>query len=374
MPAPRATQVLTVNVGSSSVKLDLFRPMGESGEWDPAASLHLPNRQVDPAGTLRDFVSKPPAPTGRLTVVAHRIVHGGSLLTMPSRLTQRLDARLDELAALAPLHNPMAFAWLRAAEKVFPGVPHVLVPDTGFFAQMPQIAQQYALPARLVEKHGLRRYGFHGLAHEAMLRHWSMNGDRSQRLITLQLGAGCSMTAIRDGRPVDTSMGFTPLEGLMMATRSGDVDAGLVTWLQQAESLSPGDTDTLLNAQSGLLGVSGSRDMAQLLRDETPHARLAVDMYVYRARKYLGAYMAVLGGVDAILFGGGVGENAPAIRAGICAGMDWCGVHLDDELNAGLRGASGVISPRGAGVAIAVVCVDEARLLAEHGVRLVMGT
>ena len=363
-------QILTVNIGSSSIKLDLLQ-LTAGGDIRGGPSLRVSHHDVDPLTTLQQFVAQPVVPRA----VAHRIVHGGTLLTRPTKLTHDLDSRLDELLPLAPLHNPTAFEWLRSARQAFPGVPQVLVPDTGFFADLPEVSRRYALPATLSDRYGLRRYGFHGIAHEAMLRQWLSSGHASSRIITLQLGAGCSMAAIRDGRPVDTSMGFTPLEGLMMSTRSGDLDAGLVTWLQKVESLSPAETEALLNERSGLLGVSGTTgDMSQLLNDPTESAHLAIDMYVYRARKYLGAYMAVLGGVDAILFGGGVGENAPLVRQSICRDMNWCGIEIDADRNAQAVGTISTISPSGADVEIGVITTDEAVLLAERAAALVVLT
>ena len=364
--------ILTVNVGSASVKLDLFRVVGDE-QFEHIDSLHLTHPGADPTGTLKAFMDERHIAAGSLVAAAHRIVHGGALITGPSPLTAMLDARLDELVSLAPLHNPVAFAWLRCARDLLADTPQVLVPDTGFFATLPEVAQRYALPGELVERQRLRRYGFHGLAHRAMLRYWQSTGALADRVITVQLGAGCSMAAIRNSEPIDTSMGFTPLEGLVMATRSGDVDAGLVTWLQKRESLLPADIETLLNQQSGLLGVSGiSGDMAVLLKDRSPAAEAAVTLYVYRAKKYLGAYMAALGGADAILFGGGVGEHAPEIRARICEDMRWCGIEIDAESNAGLIGETGVISADGARPQVGVVVVDEARLLAEDAYRVVL--
>lgn len=368
-PPPEA-QILTVNVGSSSVKLDLV-DLSCHDERAPNTSLHLPHRDIEPGAAIRQLTAAAAIDPSALAAIGHRLVHGGTLVTTPLRLTNKLDSRLDELAQLAPLHNPITLAWIRAVRQDFPGLPQILVPDTGFFSDLPTVSRQYALPADLTARHGLRRYGFHGLAHESMLRQWLAHGSTAVRIITLQLGAGCSMAAIADGRPIDTSMGFSPLEGLMMATRSGDVDAGLVTWLQKTESLSPAETEAMLNERSGLLGVSRtSADVAELLQDRSDEARLAIDMYVYRARKYLGAYMVALGGVDAILFGGGVGEHVPGIRQRICGDMSWCGVEIDRELNDRVLGTSTKISSPGSTAEVGVVRVDEARILAEHAARI----
>ena len=246
----------------------------------------------------------------------------------------------------------------------------IAVFDTAFYSRLPEAAAAYALPGELCRTHGVRRYGFHGLAHSAMLKRWQQTMPALEgggRLITIQLGAGCSMTAIKNGRAVDTSMGFTPLEGLVMATRSGDVDPGLIAYLMKAAALSAEDIEGLLNNSSGLLGVSGtSGDMRVLLDSGEQGARLAVDLYCYRVRKYIGAYMAVLGGADAILFGGGVGENAPAVRERVLSGMQWCGIELDPALNADTIGKEGDISAASAMVRVRVIPVDEAAVLAQE--------
>jgi acetate kinase len=366
---------LTANVGSSSVKLDLFR-IGARRDVARIGSNVLTGADADPAQSLGDFTDAHRVDPDHIVAIAHRIVHGGEVLTKPVRLTESLDARLGDLVSLAPLHNPTAFRWLRCARDMFTGSAQVLVPDTGFFADLPEVARRYALPASLVDRYRIRRYGFHGLAHEAMWRHWrgAAKVGEDARVITIQLGAGCSMAAIKDGAPVDTSMGFTPLEGLVMATRSGDTDPGLVTWLQERASLTATEMDEMLNRRSGLLGMSGvSADMSVLLADDSPGARLAIDTYVYRARKYLGAYMAVLGGVDGVLFGGGVGQHAPPIRERLLENMDWCGVRLDTARNSRVTAGGGIISTASSRVAVHVVSLDEAVLLAGYAVRLAMG-
>lgn len=364
MDAGTAT-LLTVNVGSSSVKLDLFG-VAPGNDIERVAAARFPGG-VSPTSTVQAFLSEHAVDRSRVEAVAHRIVHGGNLLTAPTSLSERLDARLGELASLAPLHNPPAFLWLRACRDLFgPECVQVLVPDTEFFKDLPEVARSYALPASLVSRYELRRYGFHGLAHEAMWHYWQSTGSPGAKIITLQLGAGCSIAAIRQGAPIDTSMGFTPLEGLVMASRSGDVDPGLLTWLQKRASMTPDEVEAILNEHSGLLGVSGSSgDVSELLADDSHGARKAIEMYVYRARKYLGAYMSALGGVDGILFGGGTGEHVPEVRARILEDMAWCGVEFDAARNAHLTGGSGVISTAGGKVAIHVVRVDEATLLAK---------
>lgn len=271
-----------------------------------------------------------------LTAVGHRIVHGGEGFVTPTLITPQVLNGIEALSALAPLHNPPALEVIHTARgELGDSAPMYAVFDTAFYHDLPDAAKHYALPAEWTHKYGLRRYGFHGIAHRYLYeRYTELNGKAAQRVITLQLGQGCSITALRNGRPVDTSMGYTPLEGLIMATRSGDVDAGVLLHLLRA-GVSMDELSQGLNARSGLLGLSGiSGDMRKLLRLEVQGhegATLAVNAFCQRARKYLGAYLAVLGGADAIVFGGGIGENAPQIRARILLNMEWCGLMLDER-------------------------------------------
>lgn len=359
--------ILTVNTGSFSVRLNLFLPDDEQ-HLNIVGGEHYGPGAGEPGQLLRQFLRRPAPP---VKVIAHRVVHGGSRLTASRLLDPEVEREIGRLIPLAPLHNPNALKWIEAARTVLgAGVPQVAVFDTAFYANLPEVARTYAIPRELSLKHELRRYGFHGLAHEAMVRRWQQlrpeAADRG-RTISLQLGAGCSVTAVDRGTPVDTSMGFSPLEGLMMATRSGDIDPGLVTFLQRREGLTPEQTDRLLNERSGLLGVSGvSADMRELLESGDPCARLAVDLYCYRARKYLGAYLAVLDGADAILFGGGVGENAPLVRAQILENMGWAGVALDSAENLAVAGVERRISRADSPVEVWVIPVDEAAILARE--------
>lgn len=360
--------VLTVNAGSSSVRLAAFAP--EEAELRARGVERHDLGAGSPGELLAAFVKRHLPARPRL--VAHRVVHGGARLTSTRRIDAGVEAEIERIAPLAPLHNPVALAWIRAAREVLGAdVPQVAVFDTAFYAQLPEVAATYALPRELSARHGLRRYGFHGLAHQALWLRWrELRPDVPEggRVISFQLGAGCSVTAIDCGRPLDTSMGFSPLEGLLMATRSGDVDhPGLVTFLQRVEGLSAADMERLLNESSGLLGVSGlSGDLRLLLAADDPRARLAVQLYCYRARKYLGAYLAVLGGADAILFGGGVGENAAAVRADILDGLDWAGIRLDAAANTAAVGREGRISAADSRIEAWVIAVDEARILAQE--------
>jgi len=311
--------------------------------------------------------------------VGHRIVHGGDRFQGPVRIDDGVLKQIEVLSPLAPLHNPACVAGIKTARKALGNeMTMVAVFDTAFHHGMPLYASTYAIPRELAARHAIRRYGFHGIAHAALARNYAktvgMPLDRL-RLITLQLGNGASAAAIRQGQSVDTSMGFTPLEGLVMGTRSGDLDPAVVAYLVRTEKLDADEVERVLNERSGLLGVSGcSHDMRELLNAVEDHdsaAELAVDLFCYRARKYLGAYLAVLGGADAVIFGGGIGENSPEIRARICAGMAWCGLTLDEKRNAvaiGLREATRIHSDA-ATIQTYVIPADEERAIAEETAR-----
>lgn len=363
--------ILTVNTGSSSIRLSAF----DAAQSPPRllAMERLEAQAGAPEELLRAFLGAHDLKS--LAAVAHRIVHGGARFTAPTRLDAEAERAIGELAPLAPLHNPRALLWIKAARAVLgEQVLQIGVFDTAFYADLPAVASTYALPHELCRKHGIRRFGFHGLAHSAMLQRWRQlkpSIEGGGRVISLQLGSGCSITASKDGLPLDTSMGFSPLEGLVMATRCGDVDAGVLSFLQREENLSPDDVESLLNTKSGLLGVSQiSGDMRELLHSDDPRAMLAVELFCYRARKYLGAYMAVLGGADAILFGGGVGENATAIRERILSGLEWCGLSLDQAANNAATGSEACVSAPGSRIEAWVVPVDEAQVLAQEAVAM----
>ena len=353
---------LTVNAGSSSLRLNLF-----SGRaLEPVACEHVDANSVqalDLAGWVRRHgVDRP-------DVVAHRVVHGGADLVAPCPVDARVEAAIQRLAPLAPLHNPVALHWIRAVRDAWgPELLQVAAFDTGFYARLPAAAARYALPD-FGSGEPIRRYGFHGLAHQALLTAWREQAPAAAtggRSISLQLGAGCSMTAAVDGEPVETSMGFTPCEGLVMATRSGDVDPGLLLYLLRERGQTVADLERLLNHESGLKGVSGiTGDMRALLASTAPAARLAVDVYCHRIRKYLGAYLAVLGGADALLFGGGVGEHSAVIRERVLTGFEFAGVHLDRVRNEAVAGTAAAIHSTGSTVAIWVLPVDEARVLGQ---------
>jgi acetate kinase len=360
-------RILTVNAGSSSLRVAAFDCEGSNARLLAAARWqghdygleHVLQRFVEDYGA-----TNPDA-------ISHRVVHGGPRLTAPCLVDAAVEAEVRRVSDLAPLHNPLALKGLEACRALFGAdVPQVAVFDTAFYATLPPVAATYALPREIVARHGVRRYGFHGLAHQAMTRRWRTlrpDAHPDARLVTLQLGAGCSITASRGGRAIDTSMGFSPLEGLVMATRSGDVDPGLLLYLQRAERLDPASMECLLNEQSGLLGVSGlSGDMRTLREAGGEAARAAIDLFCYRARKYVGAYFAALGGADAIIFGGGVGENGAEERAAILHGLDFLGIVVDGEANRATVGREACVSRADSRVEVWVIPVDEARILAEE--------
>ncbi len=316
-----------------------------------------------------------------IDAVAHRIVHGGERVTEPVIATDEVMRALDEASQFAPLHNPPAISAIRAVGEKLAGLPAVIVTDTGFHRTLPAHARTYAIPRALAERHSIRRFGFHGIGHAWMLeRCAAMLGTREEQLnlVTLHLGAGCSATAIKQGHSADTSMGLTPLEGLMMATRSGDIDPAIFSFLAAREKLSPGEVERILNHESGLLGVSGISDdfrEIEAAAEHDQHAARAIEMFCYRVRKYIGAYMAVLGRTHAIVFGGGIGEHSDLVRERVCSGLEQLGVVLDTERNRGANGREGCISDNRSPVAVYVVSLDEelyiaraaARLLAQHG-------
>ena len=320
---------------------------------------------------------------GEIEAIGHRVVHGGERFQRSVRITDEVLRGIEDMIDLAPLHNPHNLRGIAATRAVLGAdVPHVAVFDTAFHHTIPERAYLYAIPYQLYRRHKVRRYGFHGTSHRYVAYRWrELTGvprDRT-RIITLHLGNGCSACAIDGGSSVDTSMGFTPLEGLVMGTRSGDLDPAVLEYLGAKEGLSPSDVDNLLNKQSGLLGLSGlTNDMRELLAEahenDDRRARLAIDIFCYRARKYIGAYLAALGGADAIVFAGGIGENSAEVRAQICEGLGWAGVEVDDAANARMvGGAEGRITTESARLAVWVIPTDEELLIARDTYRVVTG-
>ncbi len=310
--------------------------------------------------------------------VGHRVIHGGDCFSEPVLIDDSVIAAVDALSELAPLHNQPSLQAIRAARAVLGlETPMVAVFDTAFHHRMPEYASRYALPQDLADRHRIKRYGFHGLAHRFMMEHYAsmVNKPPAQvKVITLQLGNGCSASAVAGGHSIDTSMGFTPLEGLMMGTRSGDIDPSLPGFIARREGASIEAVEKWLNTRSGLLGVSGSsKDMRELLAaagQGDAKANLAIDMFCYRVKKTIGAYLAVLRGAEAVIFGGGIGENAPEIRARILSGLEWCGLKLDSERNASAIGRERRITTDDSPVQAYVIPVDEAIIIARDTVAL----
>ena len=316
--------------------------------------------------------------------VGHRVVHGGEQFTKSALITDDVLRGIEDCIELAPLHNPANIQGILAARTALgASVPQVAVFDTAFHQTLPEHAFLYALPYQLYRRHRIRRYGFHGTSHRYVAyRYRKLKGitREATNIITLHLGNGCSIAAIKNGNSIDTSMGFTPLEGLVMGTRSGDLDASIVDLIATKEGLSSREVEVMLNKQSGLLGISGlTDDMRELLAEAHEHddrrARLAVEIFCYRARKYIGSYMAAMNGAEAIVFTGGIGENAAEIRAGICGELTWLGVELDAELNAKHgAGKGGQIGSETSRVSVYVVPTNEELLIARDTVRVVSGT
>jgi acetate kinase len=323
------------------------------------------------------------ASVGDIHAVGHRVVHGGEQFSHSIRIDESVRRALEELIDLAPLHNPHNLRGIAAARAVLgAGVPQVAVFDTAFHHSLPEVAYLYAIPYQLYRRYRVRRYGFHGTSHRYIAyRYRQLTGRKREetRIITLHLGNGASACAIVSGDSIDTSMGFTPLEGLVMGTRSGDVDPAILDFVASKEGLSLSDVEALLNKQSGLLGLSGlTADMRELLDEAREHsdrrARLAIEIFAYRAKKYVGAYLAAMNGADAIVFSGGIGENSAEVRARICAGLDWLGIGVDDGKNAALtNGAEGRFERDGSRSQLWVIPTDEELLIARDTWRVVTG-
>jgi acetate kinase len=352
--------VVTVNSGSTSIKLAAFEVRGR-GDVIQVEHGHQSGDELVPDEVLKVFLSRLPASPD---AIAHRVVHGGTRFKSPVVIDSSVLTAIEQLSELAPLHNPKAVEWIKSARKVAgPKVAQVAAFDTSFFSGLPRVAAEYALASQFGVEEGVRRYGFHGLAHEALWRRWSqLHPDLPQggRVITLQLGGGASAAAIERGRPLDTTMGFSPLEGLVMATRSGDLDPAVVPYLQKRLGRTSDEIIELLNRQSGVAGMArGVSDLGKLAADPDPQSQFAIDLYCYRARKYVGAFLTVLGGCDGIVFGGGVGEHVPAVRQRILGGMGWAGIEIDLSANESARGQEARIDTTRQAVRVYVIPVEE---------------
>jgi acetate kinase len=324
----------------------------------------------------------PISSVGEIDAVGHRVVHGGEKFTQSTRVDDDVRRQLEELIDLAPLHNPHNLRGISAARAVVgPGVPQVAIFDTAFHHTLPETAFVYAIPYQLYRRYGVRRYGFHGTSHRYIAYRYRQLTGRAReatKIVTLHLGNGASACAIVEGKSIDTSMGFTPLEGLVMGTRSGDLDPAIIDFVSAKEGLNFNEMESMLNKQSGLLGISGlTPDMRELLAEEAENgdrrARLAIDIFCYRARKYIGAYLAAMNGADAVILSGGIGENSPEIRRRICAGFEWMGIELDDAKNKALAGGEGRIDGPKSRVEVWVIPTDEELLIARDTWRVVTG-
>ncbi len=312
-----------------------------------------------------------------IDAVGHRMVHGGEKFNKSVLLTEEVLKTFEECSDLAPLHNPANLKGVRAVQELMPGLPQVGVFDTAFHQTMPDYAYMYAIPYELYEKYGIRRYGFHGTSHRYVShRVCDFLGVKpeEQRIITCHIGNGGSVAAVKFGKCMDTSMGLTPLEGVMMGTRSGDIDGGAVSLIEKKLGLDADGISNLLNKKSGVYGITGiSSDMREIEAAEkagNPKAILAQNMYNYRIKKYIGAYAAAMGGVDIIVFTAGVGENQTGMRAGACEGLEWMGVKLDKETNEKVRGEEAVISAPDSRVKVVVIPTDEELMIATDTMNL----
>lgn len=306
-----------------------------------------------------------------IDAVGHRMVHGGEKFTESVRITEEVIEAFEKVSDLAPLHNPANLKGIRAVEELMPGLPQVGVFDTAFHQTMPQYSYMYALPYELYEKYGVRRYGFHGTSHRYVsARVCEFLGIKPEgtKIITCHIGNGGSLAAVKDGKCMDTTMGLTPLEGIMMGTRAGDVDGGAVTFLQKKLGLDPDGMSDLLNKKSGVAGISGigsdMRDIEAACEAGNERALLAQNMYNYKITKYIGAFAAAMGGVDVIVFTAGVGENQTGMRADVCRSLEFMGVKVDEALNATIRGKEAVISTPDSKVKVVVIPTDEELMIA----------
>lgn len=347
-------RILVLNNGSSSVKYRLY-------DGDRLVSKGLVERVTDYEAALGEVTES--VDLAGLNAVGHRVVHGGLRFTEPTLITDEVVSAIEELVPLAPLHNPANLAGIAVARKLLPGVPQVAVFDTAFHRTLPEAAATYAIDRDVADRYGIHRYGFHGTSHAYVSRRTAALLDRplaEVNTITLHLGNGASACAVEGGRSVATSMGLSPLEGLVMGSRSGDLDPAVVFHLHRTAGMSVDEIDDLLNHRSGLVGLAGAGDMREVLSRRASGDRaaaLAIDVYCRRIRSYVGAYYAVLGRLDAIAFTAGVGENAAPVRAESLAGLDRLGIEIDPARNDSVR--EGIISPEGATVTVCVVPTDE---------------
>ena len=392
-------QVLVVNAGSSSIKYQLIdvasgtalasgllerigQPMGAVRHDGPDGRTTfeqpLPDHKAGIGTILKMFAEHGPVLDAEsLVAVGHRVVQGGDRFPGPAIVDAKVEADIEDLCTLAPLHNPAHLAGIRAAREAFPDVPHVVVFDTSFHTTLPPEAYTYAIDRELAKKYAIRRYGAHGTSHKYVAERTAalLGKDPAEaNVIVAHLGNGASMTAVRGGKSVETSMGLTPLEGLVMGTRSGDIDPAVVFHLQRVAGMSTDQSDDLLNRRSGMLGLSGSsdlRDVHAAVEAGDENALLALKVYCHRLQHYFGAYYALLGRVDAIAFTAGVGENDEIVRLRTLTGLEHLGIVVDPERNRGRKSSETVISADGSPITVFVVPTNEELEIAREAVTLV---
>lgn len=390
-------KVLVINCGSSSLKFQLIDMAGETVLCKGLCErIGMDGSCITYTGAAGKTQVESPFPThteafnkvvemmttgqgkvinskADIDAIGHRGVHGGEKIRESCLVDANVIQTIEDLSPLAPLHNPATVLGLRAAESVFPGTPNVAVFDTAFHSTMPAKAYMYALPYEYYEKYGVRRYGFHGTSHKYVsLRAAQALGKRPEelKLVTCHLGNGSSVSAVNGGKVVDTSMGLTPLAGLIMGTRCGDIDPSAVTYLQKCLGVSGSEMDNIMNKQSGLLGVSGvssdKRDLDAAANSGNERAQLANEMLIYQIKKLVGAYAAAMGGLDCVVFTGGIGEHDDGVRAGVCADMSFLGLTIDTEKNANVQDDVADISAEGSKVKTLVICTDEELMIARE--------
>jgi len=392
--------VLVVNAGSSSIKYQLIdveaeealavgllerigQPMGavrhDGTDGRTSFEAELPDHEAGVRMLLRNFAEHGPTlDTWNLVAVGHRVVQGGDRFSGPAVVDEKVEADIEDLCTLGPLHNPAHLAGIRAARKAFPDVPHVVVFDTSFHTTLPPEAYTYAIDRELARAHAIRRYGAHGTSHKYVSERTAalLGKDPSEvNVIVAHLGNGASITAVRGGRSVETSMGLTPLEGVLMGTRSGDVDPAIVEYIADSEHMTVGEVVNFLNKKSGLLGLSGvssdMRDVWAAANAGNEMAKITIDIWAYRIRKYIGAYAAAMGGLDAIVFTAGIGENDAGARALILEGLEFMGVKLDPEVNDATRAVECQISTADSKVRVWVIPTNEEIAIARDTLELI---
>ena len=369
--------VLVLNAGSSSLKFQVIATDLDCIKQDRDERLSNGTIEGNGGETAFDHILK--SVSVEIHAIGHRVVHGGESFQQSALIDDAVLKAIEQCVELAPLHNPASVEGIRAARKFFgPALPQVAVFDTAFHHTLPEHAYLYALPYGFYEKQRVRRYGFHGTSHRYVAHRYRALRKLTREqtnIISLHLGNGCSAAAIQRGASIDTSMGMTPLEGLVMGTRSGDLDPAIVGLIASKQNISTDAVEKLLNTESGMLGVSGvSSDMRQLLEHrDNLRARLAVEMFCYRARKYIGSYLAAMGGADAVIFTGGIGENSPEIRARICEGLAWAGLTIHRERNFDPDNKERQISTDESKLAAYCIPTDEELLIARDTVRCILG-